>query len=107
MLEISKLNLSSTDLIAINHCRFYLRAYHVSDLSTASGNLLSLHAWEGVPREYGSTNQFTWPKQGMPSTASWKIWRTTLKQTFLARGMRLKEPVGVWLRKDYDIWQWY
>jgi hypothetical protein len=107
MLEVSKLNLPSTDLIAINQCRLYLQAYHVSDLSTASGNSLSLHAWEGVPRDYGLTNKFTWPKQGMPSQAAWKIWRSTLRQTILSRGMRLRESVGLWLRKDYDIWQWY
>ncbi len=107
MSEIRHLDVSKKELEAINQCRLYLKAYHVSDLATASGSRLSYHAWEGTPREHGQTNRFGWPEQGKPSKSSWETWRKFLRMTLLARGTKLKKDLGHWVRKDHDIWQWY
>lgn len=90
--------------LELNQCRLYLKAYYISDLATASGHSLSYHAWEGSTRSHGSTNRFSWPNQGVPSKASWAIWRKFLKATILSRGMKLKMDLGCWLRQDKDIW---
>lgn len=95
------------ELESINHCRIHLQAYYLSDIATASGTNLSYHAWEGVPRYEGRTTQCTWPHQGLPSKTSWNAWQRFLKKTVLGRGIRLKDNLGPWLRRNLDIWKWY
>jgi hypothetical protein len=107
MQEFCKKNPSVEELEAINQCRIYLNAYYVSDLATASGRRLSEHAWEGIPRQTESTNEFIWPKQGKPTKSSWIIWKKFLKSALLGRGFSLKHDLGNWLRRDYSIWQWH
>ncbi len=107
MAEICKIQLSHSELEHINQCRLYLQAYYISDIATASGQWLSYHAWEGEPRPFRHTSRCIWPTQGKPNKAAWTTWRQTLKKTILARGMRLKQELGPWLRTDMDIWQWY
>lgn len=107
MNKFCKKNPSVEELEAINQCRLYLHAYHVSDLATASGRQLSDHAWEGIPRPHESTNKFIWPQQGRPSRHSWTIWRKYLKSTLLGWGFRLMKGLGHWIRNDYSIWRWY
>jgi hypothetical protein len=75
-------DLSRHELEAINQCRFYLQAYNISDIATASGNLLSAHAWEGTPRQEGTMTNYIWPYQGPPSKASWNIWRQVLQKQY-------------------------
>jgi hypothetical protein len=45
--EFCRLDPSIEEVTALNQCRLYLKAYHISDLVTASGKQLSYHAWEG------------------------------------------------------------
>jgi hypothetical protein len=107
MPETRHLDIITREVEAINQCRLYLQAYYVSDLATALGRSLSYHAWEGIPRENGHTNQYGWPEQGRLSKSSWDTWRKFLKATILSRGTRLKKDLGYWIRKDHDIWPWY
>jgi hypothetical protein len=100
-------DLSTHELEAINQCRLYLQAYHISDIATASGKLLSAHAWEGTARQDGTTTTYKWPYQGPPSRGAWNIWRQALQKTVLSRGRRLKHNIGIWLRQDLEIWKWY
>jgi hypothetical protein len=61
MKKFCKLNPSIDRLLALNQCRLFLQAYHISDLTTASGQQLSYHAWEGTTRFQGRSNKFNWP----------------------------------------------
>jgi hypothetical protein len=107
MAQFIQVPVTLEEISALNQCRLYLQAYFISDLATASGETLSHHAWEGTRRIFGKTNHCKWPEQGNPSKASWDIWRKFVKSTLLARGLRLKKGLGLWLRKDLDIWQGY
>jgi hypothetical protein len=107
MVEVCRFNPTMEEIKAINQCRLYLQAYHVSDIATASGLRLSSHAWEGQRRNLGNTSRCIWPEQGMPSKKSWEVWRRYLKTAIVTRGRYLKEPVGPWLCLDSDIWPWF
>jgi hypothetical protein len=52
---------TTEELIALNQCRIYLKAYHISDLVTASCKQISYHAWEGKCRLLGNTTDFIGP----------------------------------------------
>jgi hypothetical protein len=107
MIKFRSAQPSAYEWTALNQCRLYLQAYYVSDLATASGKNLSVHAWEGKPRDVGCTNRCGWLNQGPPGRAAWEIWRKFLKLTILSTGMRLKFDLGLWICSDYDIWPWY
>jgi hypothetical protein len=107
MTEFLRLNPDTDELIALNQCRIYLKAYHVSDIASASGKKLSFHAWEGTHRQQGTTNNFNWPYQGKPSKASWDTWRKFTRRALLTRGMNLKHDLGDWYRYDWEQWIWY
>jgi hypothetical protein len=107
MILLCTQELTSQELEAINQCRLYLKAYYISDVTTASGKRLSFHAWEGVPRDNGTTNRLCWPNQGAPSKSAWDIWRKTLKRNIISRGLRIKQDIGEWLYQNHDIWPWY
>jgi hypothetical protein len=104
---IGNLNPSTTELEMINQCRLFLKAYYISDLATASGIHLSHHAWVGTQRLEGQTSPFNWPNQGTPSKLAWINWRKFLKAAPLGRGMRLRIPIGPWLRHDHKWWRWH
>jgi hypothetical protein len=106
MILLCTQDLTSQELEAINQCRLYLKAYYISNITTASGKGLSLHAWEGVPRDNGATNRLSWPNQGIPSKSSWDIWRKCLKRNIISRGLRIKQEIREWIHPDHDLWPW-
>jgi hypothetical protein len=57
MIEICRFNPNMKEIKAINQCRLYIQAYYVSDIATASGLRLSLHAWDGQRRMLGNTSR--------------------------------------------------
>jgi hypothetical protein len=99
------LNITSTELLACNHCRMYLRAIFLSDIVTGDGEYILDSAWNGAP--YVTPHKLqSWPHYGKPPKSSWDIWRKWLKTAFLGRGGRLRIPLGQWHRLDQH-WPWY
>jgi hypothetical protein len=90
---------------ALNRCRMYLHVTYVSEICTGDGLALSENAWHGhhfeVPHRIAS-----WPKYHRPPNKEWLLWRTFLKKTMLHRGLRLRCPLGKWLRFTEE-WEWY
>lgn len=46
--------------LALNQCRLYLKAFHLSDITDFSRNHITEAAWQGTPSRT-LTNSFNWP----------------------------------------------
>jgi hypothetical protein len=93
------------DIKKCNHCRMFLRALYLSDITSGDGTQILEEAWQGEPYipPYKSRS---WPSYGKPPKTYWEIWRKWLKIAFLERGRRLKTTLQCWRTFDPD-WPWY
>jgi hypothetical protein len=96
--------LSKEELNQLNKCRLFLRAFQLSDIADGSGLCITDDAWQG--RANDMFHKLTWRLQGNPTRNAWDIWRRMLKKCFLGRGLRLKNPLGMWNSFD-TTWPWY
>jgi hypothetical protein len=104
MIAILKCNPSLSQLLAVNKCCIYLRAYFISDIMDGNGSHLSDDAWMGrIPT---NSRSCTWPTHGPPTRGDWETWRLCIKKSILARGMRLLQPLGPWTYIE-EGWEWY
>jgi hypothetical protein len=85
------------ELLSINKCRKLLKAYFISDITEGFGTHLSSDAWTGKCSAPES-KQLSWPFQGPPMQSDWNIWRNALRTYILGWGLRLKQPLGDWMR---------
>jgi hypothetical protein len=63
---------NTDDLLALNQCQLFLHAYHVSDLTDGSGQVITEDAWRGICFQ-------SWPQQANPSRKDWDLWKNTLR----------------------------
>jgi hypothetical protein len=105
MSTLFDLQIPGNELLACNHCRLYLRACMLSELSSGDGTLLLDDAWLGIPLLIDHKDK-SWPAYPKPSLAMWQIWRKWISKAFLIRGRRLRQPLGSWLSWD-EHWPWY
>jgi hypothetical protein len=91
-------------LLTLNHCRLFLKALHLLDITDFSGKYITDAAWQGVPSSI-ATNNFTWPHQGKPSALAWQMWRNLLSQHLIVRHRNLRSPLGPWL--NIEDWNWF
>jgi hypothetical protein len=54
-----------TDLIALNHCRMYLKVILLSDIVTGDGMMVTDNAWNIIPNSL-SHKHLSWPSYGKP-----------------------------------------
>jgi len=93
--------LSQHDLQRLNACRLFLQVITLSDIASADGRYI-------VPEvKAGSTVRFrestlTWPTQGRPGPASWRLWRQSL--SYLEERGRLITPLGPWISQPHQQW---
>lgn len=90
---------------SINHCRLYLRAFFVSNITCALGDQILDDAWNGGDNLNLKRLQ-SWPTQGKPTSQDWTIWQAFLKSCLLSRGRKLRRPLGDWISMD-PSWEWY
>jgi len=96
--------LSQHDLKKLNECRLFLQVITLSDIASADGRYI-------VPEvKAGSKIQFresilTWPTQGRPGPASWRLWRQSL--SYLEERGRLITPLGPWISQPHQQWKTY
>lgn len=62
MAELIPFSFSAEDLLAFNHCRMYLRALFMSDITTGDGTMILELAWLG--KYDGSFGFNSWPHYG-------------------------------------------
>jgi hypothetical protein len=105
MTPLLHLELSIPDLVAINHCRIFLKALFLSDIVLGDGTEIMAAAWNGEPA-FTNNRADSWPRYGKPNRNSSIIWQQTLKKVFITGGRRLRHPLVAWLRQD-DTWPWY
>jgi hypothetical protein len=99
------LDIPEAELVACNHCKMYLWALYLSDITNGDGLYVSDSAWNGNS-EITPYKRRSWPHYGKPNRASWELWRKWVKVAFLGRGRRLEAPLGDWLQGDAN-WPWY
>ena len=105
MAEFKNSNASLDELISLNRCRLFLRAFHLSDIVDGSGSYILDDAWLGRPN-HNAHRIDTWPNQGPLTKNDWVLWQCMVKRCFLGRGMKLQSPLGPWLSLDHR-WPWY
>ena len=89
----------------INRCRLYLQVVYVSEICSGDGQTITNDAKNGIRFDVPH-KLLSWPKQQRPSPREWTIWQRYIRRALLARGLRLKSPLGRWLGID-DTWEWY
>ena len=78
------------------HCRLYLQAVTVSDLSQTEGMSIDPQMMQGQDTEQGSRTAILSIHQESPSDTEWKLWRrASLLWSTLAGTLR--QPLGQWL----------
>jgi hypothetical protein len=78
---------------AVNHCRLYLQAFLLSDITKGNGLRITDEAWNGK-RNTQVTRDESWPRQGRPLRKDWEFWQAQLRKYVLSRGTRLRQPLG-------------
>jgi len=91
---LSKLDITTPELRAVNHCRLYLKVCLLSEITTGDGTCITEEAWSGKPT-YQQRKEDSWPTYPRPSAASWATWKKWIAKAFLGRGRRLKYSLGV------------
>ena len=61
----------------LNHCRLYLEIFWLSEVLDAKGDRIDPSILNGAHSTTVHTRS-TWPRQGKPSPAAWKVWKSTL-----------------------------
>jgi hypothetical protein len=105
MQRLYELGAHGPTLATLNHCRLYLQAFFISDITDFYGHSITTCSWQGT-RAKTSTNHFTWPTTTKPSPTAWDIWRTYLAQGITTGRRSLVQRLGAW-RIDDPLWPWY
>jgi hypothetical protein len=65
MLDFLQHGVTEEELLKLNQCRLFLKAYYVPDLADGSGLTLLEEAWNGCSAHI-QHRQHTWPNQENP-----------------------------------------
>jgi len=91
------------DLWRINKVRVLLQVLFMSDILTASGNMISSEVLSPRPRgEARSTMR--WPNK-QPTTSDMDLWRNAMRAICPSQG--LSQGVGQFIRQMHRSWKWY
>jgi hypothetical protein len=107
--EFIKSGYTGTHLKTLNECRMFLHAVTLSDLATADGKAITLHAWNGTRDDRGPS-PYQWPRiQKSLSYEHWKQWQRAIDSVFLSHGHSrvLSTPLCAWNNGEPRQWKWY
>ena len=98
---------TESELRAVNECRLFLRAFHLSDIVTADGKALRRDLMHGTP-DYSTSLKVHWPLWGKPAATAWTTWRRIMRLVF-TNGLdyTLSTPLKDWKHFEHDQWQWF
>jgi hypothetical protein len=105
MPRFMSLSPTNAELQSLNRCRLFLQVSFLSEICSSDGLTITEDAWRGKRFEIPS-KLLSWPRQQCPPTKDWLTWQTFLKNFFLFRGLRLRTPLGAWLRAE-EGWEWF
>ena len=92
-----------SETIEFNHCRLFLHATTLSDISDSTGHYITRNCWEGTSQ---LRSPFLWPIQARPPAKAWRTWRKFLATCYLLddsdnnnkrQDLMLRTPLGKWL----------
>ena len=85
------------EIRTLNHCRMYLQAITLSDITNAAGDALDPHMLSGN-NDHISSSISTWHhfNQQRPNDEAWDLWREANKLWSTADG-KLHQPLTTWL----------
>ena len=63
-------------------CRFYLKAFYLSNICTTDGNLITKGAWEVNKSLSVHSNEAIWPHWGKPGKSDIESWKKALHVAF-------------------------
>lgn len=96
---------SPAKIKAVNECRLYLNAFHLSDIVTANGKEFRKDIMHGTQDKATSAN-VQWPLWGKPAPTVWATWRRILRLVFTnGLDFSLLCPLKQWLEFDHTRWK--
>jgi hypothetical protein len=100
---------SGNHLKKLNECRMFLNAVTISDIATANGKELALHAWNGTREDRGPST-YQWPRiQDSLLQEHWKQWQRAIASVFLLHDHSrvLDTPLLEWNTGELRQWKWH
>ena len=91
----------------LNNCRLYLQIFTLSDITSGDGRSILKHPLFGQKSPHFSS-AINWPVQSKPSSATWKIFSSTVKKIFcVPNSNKLLRPLGPWRKTKFKqtIWK--
>ncbi len=94
---------------SINRCRMYLRVFFLSDITSGDGLFITSSAYWGRRSLSNTRDHINWPRWERPKTSDWTAWRKYLSLSFIGNNTQRKllRPLGKWLHRSLDNWQWF
>ena len=101
--------LMRAEVHSFNRCWLFLRATHVSNISSGDGKQLLWEAYQGTKR---LETYLQWPDQHSPSLRDWNVWRRVLCEEVLSstQTLSLRIFLGSWYDEPsahHYNWQLY
>jgi hypothetical protein len=100
--------LSYKEQILFNRVRIFLQVECLSDITDTTGKYI-LKAWTRHDVAKPSQSTKRWPKQADAGTEAWSIWKKYLTLAFTNERLKLRLPLGPWIkmndsREHYAYW---
>ena len=91
------------ELTQLNRCRLYHQVFFISDVASANVKQTE-DIYRTKERNLSRVSSWQWPTQGEPDRPAWLLWERAL--TYLENHGKLRVPVGAWLTKSHQAWEW-
>ena len=106
MVVHSKL-LTNREKLIVNRCRLFLQVLTLADISTGDGTKVAHSYYTGVGEDSRSS-RYSWPEQGQPSRAEWKIWIKCVDMIWAPEPRQtFTRPLGAWTNTSHHLWRWF
>jgi len=85
----------TSDLVTLNQCQMYLKAFWLLDICNGSGTHIESHLWNNPhPLE----SPWIWPWLILPSSSDWHLWQLGLTGSLhLSQNQQLAQPLSLWI----------
>lgn len=104
MVVHSKL-LTNREKLIVNRCRLFLQVLTLADISTGDGTKVAHSYYTGVGEDSRSS-RYSWPEQGQPSRAEWKIWIKCVDMIWAPEPRQtFTQPLGAWTNTSHHLWR--
>ena len=89
-------------LYHVNHCRMYMQAFNLSDLTNHEGKLINGFLNGTLQRRHEWIN---FPNIRPPTTAQWAVWKSFISRNFLRQGYTIYPPITTPIVREIKLYK--